>query len=353
MASSGAASPSTPIGERHLHQPLRAHADIHHRDVLGEPGRVDRSAALAVAELAGGVVGQIRFLEGELPEALRGRRARASILVHANRGQQRTEVVQRPDERTLRRGPFGICGGDCAGERARPGHAQVRILNPQPERERDMRRFQLADGVVEVRQPARASGEQRLDEAHGICRARLDQRFPDAPRRFGLRFAGRDDAAVANPEVAAERGEHSRLRIDRPESRRVLRQVLQRGVVETGEAVTQERGALVGQNGREEIGGRHLALEDRAGPDGRRQRHRNQIDRHRERRDAAPVQRIGQGLDIDAEVGEQPDALLRLAVAVRLDRQRAAPLAESQADDFQQPGHLAPRTAIGRVGERQ
>ena len=150
------------------------------------------------------------------------------------------------------------------GQRGEPIEANRRVRNPRAERKRHVRRVELGERVVEVRNPAVVIAVQRPHETIGPVHALANNGLPERHAKLSAR---RGHAPVANVQVGAERRERRRRAIvEIPEHRGMLGEKRQRAVVLAGEAVAQQRRAAIFENRHDKIGGRDRPVEHRAAP---------------------------------------------------------------------------------------
>ncbi len=181
--------------------------------------------------------------------------------------------MDRPRERKDLDLPFAIRVFSDGRQRLEPIRAERRVSHPQAERKRRVRGIELADAVVEARQPPFVAGEQLAHEAIRTRHLLADCRLPQ--RRCGV-AAWRNDAAGADVEAAGKDGKGGgRPLVQERHDARMLGEVLQRLVIEPGETVAQQRGLTVGENRACELGRPAAAAEYRLAPDRRRQRNRD------------------------------------------------------------------------------
>ena len=131
----------------------------------------------------------------------------------------------------------------------------------------------MRHGVEEERQPAVSPAQHRANEGLGVARPLTRQLFPD---RQGLTSAGQHDAAVGHANAPAEHREGRRVpRVDALEQVGMPREEGAGRRVDAHQAVIQERGLAVGQQGPDQAG-RMRAIREESLPDRHRQRKRNQ-----------------------------------------------------------------------------
>ena len=197
-----------PLAERDLVEPLGAHAHVDRSDRLDQPGRVDRFLVDA-AQLARRIVGQIAAGEHARPEAARGGRRRRAVGIGLDARQRHRQVVGRAAERQRPQVRLAV-GADAERQRLEALGARRGIRHPEAEREGAARRIELADDVVEIRQPSVVQLEQLLDEPirarhlledHALPQRRDVARSPDRrAERHGC------PAPAGWPEKAAKAG---------------------------------------------------------------------------------------------------------------------------------------------------
>ena len=192
-----------------------------------------------------------------------------------------------------------------------------------------MRRIELADHVVEIREAPLAQLEQLLEESIGPRHFLERHRFP---QRHRLLAPGRHDAVPLRAQPAG--GDHERRRValvDALEQQRVIREERERRIVERREAEAEERRGAIGEDRADELARRDRAMEDRGAPEIRRQRHRHEVARSRVRRPPARrlltrrrQVRVGRRLPAVRGVVEQACDFVDEAAAVRhrIDSQR-------------------------------
>ncbi len=116
----------------------------------------------------------------------------------------------------------------------------------------------------------------------------------------------------------------------------MLRQVLNRFIVERGQAMGKQRGAPIRHDGREQHRRRHGAVEHCIAPQGRIERHRHGVRGYLNADGLARVQLRRELREIDAEVRQLPHALRRLFVIGDLDAERPVFLAKLQPHQIQE-----------------
>ncbi len=168
-------------------------------------------------------------------------------------------------------------------ERLEAIDARLTVRHPQAEHEGAMRRVDLADRVVEVREPAFVELEELRHEAVHARNLLNRHGLPEGNRRVA---SGRHDAILLDVQRARERGEgRSGALGDSREDRRVLSEIRERVVVERGQPVADQRRRPVRHDRRHEFVARDAAVEDRVAPYVRRQRDGDQLGQLRIQRD--------------------------------------------------------------------
>src|SRR5262249_7677701 len=136
---------------------------------------------------------------------------------------------------------------------------------PEAECKRCRGRRRGINDVVEVRQPpvvlSIEETNERLRRGDRGAKSRL-------PQRDGAFATGRHDAPLVNPQVVAEcRKRPRRALIQKLQQLWMLREVLERLIVEPGKTAADERGTAIGKDGYQELIRRHGVAKNRAAPD--------------------------------------------------------------------------------------
>ena len=247
----------------------------------GQPRRVDRSIPIGgFFENPRRIGRQFDAFNGACPEVERRRRCRQAGGSGAHTHQQRRQVVRLAHERLRLQGAPVAGRGDRGGsQRAHSVETRRRIVHPQAEREPLPVEIELADRVVEARHPAFVLCKQGDEKSIRAREAGPNDVFPQPASFVNAR---RHDTTALHANLFRKHRERlDAERIYLRENRRMVRQILQRLIVQGGEPVTEERGLPIGENLDHEIARRDGAQEYGLAPNCSGQRHRNELARSR------------------------------------------------------------------------
>ena len=265
-----------PLAERDLVEPIGAHAHVDRSNRLDQPGGVDRFLVDG-APLARRIVREIAAAERARPEAARGGRHRRAVGSGLDARERHRQVVGCAAERQCPQMRLAV-GADAERQRLEALGSRRRIRHPEAERERAAGRIELADDVVEIRQPSVVQLEQLLDEPIRARHLLEDHALPQRGDVVPIEGAGRNDTVVRDPQAGGEGPEGGRRSLVDPlEQLRVIREKPERRIVERREPEAEERCRAIRNDRRDQLARRHRAMKDRRAPEVSRQRHRHHV----------------------------------------------------------------------------
>ena len=188
--------------------------------------------------------------------------------------------------------------------------------------------------VVHIRESSIVTPEQFANEPVGAAHFFIERCFPQP--NGGL-TARHHDVALMDVQAATECGKGSGcVLVESRDDGWVLDEELQRLVIDSGEPMGKERRLAVGDERREQFGARNLPVKHRLAPDECRQRDGDDLCWHLDLNRFAGVQARGEPRQVNAQVGEEPEALRGLLVVGLLDGKRLVLLAQLQADKVEE-----------------
>ena len=171
------------------------------------------------------------------PERTTGWGSRRSCAVGPNAQQKKGEVAQRARKRMVGLPPLVVAAHTRCGQRSESLDSLIVIRQPQAEGKRGGRRRRRIDHVVQVGESPIVLAEQLADERVWRGHRGVNRRFPEWNSALTSR---RHDSSLMNPQVVAKCGKRRRSPLVQiRHQRRVLDEVVQRLIVESGETSTE------------------------------------------------------------------------------------------------------------------